>query len=487
MAINFNFIKGVDAPTWQWLPFYGSGGLTYHGFDSDYDGVRYIYTVAQTGTTATSASTTQLWRFDTWGHGWQYLSTVTSGNRGISLTYDGVRNILIMIHGAALTSWQVFNLNATTISVCGVSCASWVITTMTPVLPVAADYGATIVAIKPSQIPSIIESGAISAGTTATNISDISANSAYTDQMIGLQVKITSGTLIGQRRFISTIVDANNLTVGTAFGSIPNISETYEITLPSGTATAGAATTLTDSSATWTVNQYANSDVIIVSGTGSGQKKRIASNTATVLTLAAAVTGNSNTGNWSVIPDTTSVYRIQPSSDYLYYAPGTTGTGFYKIDLNTGSTATTWTTLAASPAALGGGGNVMWADNIGAFNLLAMRGAGTATFYQYNIGLNSWITLVAKCGVEVFSTGASSSIWNGQRKLIIHRDSTVRLYSLNLATRELEPLATLPYATPGAYCGKRARVVTVAGVQWLYYQRAGGGEFYRVPLEWGTL
>ena len=129
----------------------------------------------------------------------------------------------------------------------------------------------------------------------------------------------------------------------------------------------------------------------------------------------------------------------------------------------------------------------MWADNIGAFNLLVMRGAATATFYQYNIGLNSWITLTMKCGVETFTTGASSTIWDGQRKLIIHKEGTVRLYALNLATRELEPLATLPYATPGAYCGKRARVVTVSGVQWLYFQRAGGGEFYRLPLEWGSL
>ena len=487
MAINFNFVKGVDAPTWQWLPFYGSGGVTYHGFDSDYDGVRYIYTIAQTGSASTGASTLQLWRFDTWGHAWQYLTAVTSGNRGASLAYDEIRNIVIVTHGSALTSWQVFNLNKTAISICGVSCPSWVITTMTPVLPVGADYGATIVAIKATQIPSIAEDGALSVGTTTTNMADTSTATAFTDQMIGQQIKITSGALNGQRRFITAVVDANNLTVGTAFGSIPVVDVTYEITLPSGTATAGAATTLTDSSATWTVNQYANSDAVIISGTGAGQKKRIASNTATVLTLAAAVTGNANTGNWSITPDATSVYRIQPSSDFLYYAPGTTGTGFYKIDLNTGSTATTWTTLAVSPAALGSGGNVMWADNIGAFNLLVMRGAATATFYQYNIGLNSWITLTMKCGVETFTTGASSTIWDGQRKIIIHKEGTVRLYALNLATRELEPFATLPYATPGAYCGKRARVVTVSGVQWLYFQRAGGGEFYRLPLEWGSL
>jgi hypothetical protein len=488
MAINYNFVKGSDFPVWQWLPFYASGATTYHGFDNDYDGVRYIYCAAQTGSTATTASTTQLWRFDTWGHGWQYLATLTSGNRGVSLTYDGVRNVLIITHGAALTSWQIFNLNPTSISICGVACASWTATTMTPVLPAAADYGATVVTIKTTAIPSIVENGTVTSGTTTTTLIDTATTSAFCDQMVGLQVKLTSGAYINQKRFITSVTDANTLVLGSAFGGTPAVGDGYIISLPDGTASSATTSTLVDSAATWTVNQYTNSDVVIVSGTGAGQKRRIGSNTANTLTLAAAQTGNANTGNWSVTPDATSVYKIQPSSDFLYYAPGTTGTGFYKIDLATGSTAPTWSTLTASPAALGGGGNIMWPDAIGAFNMLVMRGSGTATFYNYNIGLNSWTTPAMRCGVETFNTGASSTIWDGQRKIIIHKESTTRLYALNIATRELEPLATMPYAGPSAYCGKRARVVTNSdGSQWLYMQRAGGGEFFRVPLEWGTL
>jgi hypothetical protein len=130
----------------------------------------------------------------------------------------------------------------------------------------------------------------------------------------------------------------------------------------------------------------------------------------------------------------------------------------------------------------------MWPDAVGAFNLLAMRGAGTSTFYQYNIGTNAWSTLSTRCGSETFNTGASSTIWDGQRKLIIHKEGSTRMHALNLATRELEPLATLPYAGAGVYCGHRARLVTTPeGLQWLYIQRSGGAEFFRVPLEWGTL
>jgi hypothetical protein len=144
--------------------------------------------------------------------------------------------------------------------------------------------------------------------------------------------------------------------------------------------------------------------------------------------------------------------------------------------------------LATVPATIAGGGNVMWAEYIGAFNLIAVRGNGTATFYQYSIGLNTWSTLSTRCGAETFNTGASSTIWDGQRKLIIQKESSTRMYALNLATRELEPLVTMPYASPSTYCGRRARLVnTPEGIQWLYMQRAGGAEFFRVPLEWGEL
>ena len=79
-------------------------------------------------------------------------------------------------------------------------------------------------------------------------------------------------------------------------------------------------------------------------------------------------------------------------------------------------------------------------------------------------------------------------MWDGQRKLLIHKESSTRLYALDLSSRELEPLATLPYAAPSAYDGHRMRVVTTTdGAQWLYIQRSGGAEFFRVPLEWGLL
>lgn len=72
-----------------------------------------------------------------------------------------------------------------------------------------------------------------------------------------------------------------------------------------GTATAGGATTLTDSGAAWPVNAFAPNAhtwrVGITAGTGAGQTRNIASNTGTVLTVSAA---------WTTNPDATSAYRI---------------------------------------------------------------------------------------------------------------------------------------------------------------------------------
>lgn len=71
----------------------------------------------------------------------------------------------------------------------------------------------------------------------------------------------------------------------------------------SGTTTSATSSTLTDSLAAFqtTNNGLIGVPVTIISGTGSGQVRVIQSNTATALTLST---------NWSVTPDTTSVYRV---------------------------------------------------------------------------------------------------------------------------------------------------------------------------------
>jgi|GEM_PF-4834260 len=81
------------------------------------------------------------------------------------------------------------------------------------------------------------------------------------------------------------------------------------VSAATGTATSGGASTLTDSGASFGVNAFAGNVVQITAGTGVGQSRVIASNTATVLTTATA---------WTLPGvDNTSVYDIRTENSRL--------------------------------------------------------------------------------------------------------------------------------------------------------------------------
>ena len=73
------------------------------------------------------------------------------------------------------------------------------------------------------------------------------------------------------------------------------------IVLYTGTATGSSINTLTDTIQTWNTNALTGYDITIVSGVGVGQTRTIASNTLTTITT---------TTNWTINPNTSSVYHI---------------------------------------------------------------------------------------------------------------------------------------------------------------------------------
>ncbi len=99
-----------------------------------------------------------------------------------------------------------------------------------------------------------------------------------------------------------TNANGNNWTSESSVDVKANIPSMSPIPMsPSGTVTSAASGTLVDNTKTWTTNEYANATVTITGGTGSGQTRTIASNTATSLGL---ITG------WATIPNTSSTYLI---------------------------------------------------------------------------------------------------------------------------------------------------------------------------------
>ncbi len=92
----------------------------------------------------------------------------------------------------------------------------------------------------------------------------------------------------------------------------------------SGTATGGTTSTLVDSGGGWSTNQWATYEIKITGGTGAGQRRQIASNNATTITVGML---------WGTAPDATSTYEIREVV--------TVGRpGWYRIDDASSSTLT---------------------------------------------------------------------------------------------------------------------------------------------------
>jgi hypothetical protein len=101
---------------------------------------------------------------------------------------------------------------------------------------------------------------------------------------------------------------------GFSFSFTPSVPGTYTVrerirqiiatgyAVSTGFATSATSNTLTNVGASWAINQWSGQQIRITAGTGLGQSRNIASNTATVATVSPA---------WTVIPDATSSYSIE--------------------------------------------------------------------------------------------------------------------------------------------------------------------------------
>ena len=251
-----------------------------------------------------------------------------------------------------------------------------------------------------------------------------------------------------------------------------------------GTATAGAATTLTNAAKTWTVNQWANYQVRITAGTGAGQVRTIASNTATVLTVSSA---------WTTTPDATSVYSIEGNDDYLYALGNNAVTLYrYSISANTWSTITPGIARAGAPVAgmtanwVDQTGDPLWANEADIRDgryIYSLRGGATATLDRYDLALNTWAAITYGPLAEVFTTG-SSSVAAG-RYLFIRKDATNRFFKLSVRGNLLEPLSTNLYPDGAAVLGEKLWVKQLdssGSVAWLYSLTNSGTVLHRLML-----
>lgn len=190
------------------------------------------------------------------------------------------------------------------------------------------------------------------------------------------------------------------------------------------TATAGSASSLTDSTLSVKVNRYKNFWIYIESGTGAGQVRKIASNTATVFTVSS---------NWTTTPDATSKYRVMgaysmgvatsgasttitdtgkswTASGWINYQVRiVAGTGIGQVRTITANTSTaltvaTWTTTPDSTSVY-----VIEAND----DYLYCAGNAAVTLYRYSQAGTAWSTL-SPTAARSGAPGAGMSLnWMG--------------------------------------------------------------------------
>jgi hypothetical protein len=203
------------------------------------------------------------------------------------------------------------------------------------------------------------------------------------------------------------------------------------------------------------VNQWTNYQVRIVSGTGAGQIRTIASNTATVLTTSAA---------WTTNPDATSVYSIEGNDDFIYYM-GSAAVTLYRYSISAG----TWTTLSPTAAragapAVGMSGHWVWEATDAAWTnesailngryIYSFRGAG-AVLDRYDIALNTWANALAYSpGVESMAGGTKYVYRNDF--IYAQQNNTGRWLRYNVVTSEQDGWSLMTYTQGAQLAGDTA-------------------------------
>lgn len=263
-----------------------------------------------------------------------------------------------------------------------------------------------------------------------------------------------------------------------------NFGESYA----TGTATAGGASTLTNSGKAWTTNQWTNYQIRITAGTGIGQVRTIASNTGTVITTSAA---------WTTQPDATSQYIIEANEDFLYLLGNNAVTMYrYSISANTWTVMAPTTARAAAPGAgmsanaIGITGDSLWATENAILNgryIYSLRGGASGVLDRFDIaggtaGAGAWAAVTTING-ETFTTG--SSAFPMGEFLYVRKDATNRIFKYSVVDNAWRPFATNLYADGTALVGHKIWVKNLPGstdVKWLYTLQNTGTVLHRILI-----
>jgi hypothetical protein len=255
------------------------------------------------------------------------------------------------------------------------------------------------------------------------------------------KIKIIAGTGTGTEIAITSNT-ANTLNFASQAFTVDNTT-VYQIMENFGQATAGSATSLTDTTQNWALNAYVGKRVRLVAGVGVTTEATITANTQTSLTFAAI----------SFTVDTTTSYTI--------LEPTQRGSGCSMIVPRNSTN-----------------------ESLNNNYIYMFRGGATGELGRYNITKEIFEPITFFPFTETLTTGTSYA-YNGGDRIYIQKDATGRCYYYDLVLNDMVNSSTTPYSQGTASIGNRMEIITTEdNLKYLYVIRNGGQEFWRTLLFW---
>lgn len=339
---------------------------------------------------------------------------------------------------------------------------------------------------------------------------------------------------VGQLVTVRGATDANFNVTNVAINTVPSAT-TFTYTMagtPASTTIASSQTTtvLVDATKNWTTNQWAGFTVYMytgattaASGSTTGQSFRIASNTATTLTLVATATAPTNgvsrysistssaigaadfgvatgTGSTTTLQDTTKNWAVNIWAGKRLRILTTTGTVTeVSITSNTANTITCGTITAPTTLVTGyaileqtvksTGVNMNWAFGTSDANLrgryiFSSRGGAAIGFDRFDLTTDRCNLIFTSPITETLTTGTMTA-YDGLDNIFFHKDATQRVMSFNVLTGKVNGGSMYPYTAPTATIGNRMEIFTTRdGLKYLWLNRSSFQECFRCLIFW---
>lgn len=414
-----------------------------------------------------------------------------AGAGTITITFDyAVNTAVLNAHTFRIANGRFFAMSAGTTAAGSwkafdKSTFAWQSSLSTTNLP--ASWGTDGKAVSTARHARVLGNGTATSGSTTTIVD--SSKSWDVDEFAGMWVMTVDGT--GEGQMVKITSNTSTTLTFSAITTAPDATTVYQITdgkpgYAIGVATSGSATTIVNSAKTWTVNQWTNYQVRIISGTGVGQIRNISSNTSTTLTIPSGAT-----------IDSTSVYIIESSEDNIYLI-GNNAVTMYRYSIS----ANTWTVMSPTSARGAAPGLGMCADWVGITGnstwanesviqdgryIYSMRGGAGALIDRFDIaggtaGAGAWVA-VTYIGTETFTTG-SSAFQQGEY-LYIRKDATNRFFKYSVVDNYMYPFSTNMYTDGVALLGQKIWVKSLdstENVSWVYSLMNTGTALHRVGI-----